>query len=84
MTFKRILQYAILNILQMKKYIILENVSTEQLVNLIEKHTQKALKKFKKEQDTQPSTRRKNNCHFFKILPYILHFTRLLLEAFHL
>ena len=61
-----------------------KKLNTEKLVTLIDKCTQKTLEKFKKELYKQSSTKKKKNCHFFKILPYILHFTRLLLQAFHL
>jgi uncharacterized Fe-S cluster-containing MiaB family protein len=61
-----------------------KKLNTEKLVTLIDERVQKALEKFKKEQDIQPVPKKRNNCHFFKILPYILHFTRLLLQAFHL
>ena len=62
--------------------IILQNVSTEQLVNLIDERTQKALEKFKKELDKQYSVKKRNTCTFFRIVLYLFQFIMLLLQAF--
>jgi len=55
----------------MKNHLILENVSTEQLVNLIDERTQKALEKLKNELNSQKANddllTRKEACEFLKI-----------------
>ncbi len=70
------------NIRQMKNTILLQNVSTEQLVNLIDERTQKALEKFKKELDKQSLPKKRNACTFFRIVLYLFQFIMLLLQAF--
>ena len=68
----------------MKKSISSENVSTEQLVNLIDERTQKALKQFKKELDKKPFPKKNNNCSPFKKALYLLEIIMLLLQALYL
>ena len=73
-----------LKVFNMTNSILLQNVSTEQLVNLIDERTQKSLEKFKKELDEQSLAKKRNNnrCSFFRIVVYLLQFIMLLLQAF--
>ncbi len=61
-----------------------KKLSTEQLVNLIDMRTQKALEKYKKELENHPLPKKKNNCTLFKIVLYILKFIMLFLQTYHL
>ena len=54
--------------------IILNGVSTEQLVNLIDERTQKALEEFKKEHDKQPLAKKRNDCDFLKMVLSLLRY----------
>jgi len=68
--------------------IILNGVSTEQLVNLIDERTQKALEKLKNELNSQQSEnklfKKKNSCDFLRVVLYILQYIMLALQVLHL